>query len=133
MEVDVKILTLPVSLAFLAVGLLLGGCFAGAVHGNYLAPEQSQDVVPARQVKIGNYYWISKTFHLGKFSSKMLTVLCPTGYIVLGGGANFTNVGSNVINFDASAPNSNFTGWTVSTGEQDPITVNVYASCAPKA
>ena len=124
-----------VAAAFLMVGALLGGCYTATSMGGDLAPQTSNMTVQSQtSVKVGNYYWVSKTFKLKSYSGAYLTAHCPPSYVVLGGGVNvFKTVGFyGPDNYDASFPTKDYNGWTVSVGDQQPAGFVVYASCAPK-
>ena len=81
------------------------------------------------KLQAGHVLWIWNTFDVA-YGGANLVVKCPAKYDVVGGGFNAfrASAGSSV---SVSAPNADFTAWTVSVSVHQSAHVTVYAACLP--
>jgi hypothetical protein len=87
---------------------------------------------PAGEKKVGEYIWVWRAEKIRSGGQKVIEADCPHGYAVLGNGYQVDP--PDLIYTGYSKPNGGFDGWTVSAGNSSsnpPVTVTVYASCAP--
>jgi hypothetical protein len=93
---------------------------------------QPRFVGPDGQKKLGDYVWVWRSAKIASGSQRVIDADCPSGYAVLGGGYEVSlSVGVFIY---YSKPNNDLDGWTFSVGNSSsnpPVTVTVYASCAP--
>lgn len=93
---------------------------------------QPRFVGPDGEKKVGEYVWVWRSEKIASGGQRVVATDCPTDYAVLGGGYD---VSPSVAVFTYySKPNSDLDGWTFSVANSSsnpPVTVTVYASCAP--
>jgi len=82
--------------------------------------------------KVGQYIWVWHAEKIPSGGEKVIEADCPHGYAVLGSGYEVSPSGGLFIFY--SKPNNSLDGWTFSVGNSTsnpPVTMTVYASCAP--
>jgi hypothetical protein len=93
---------------------------------------QPRFVGPDGEKKVGQYIWVWHAEKLPGGAQKVIEADCPHGYAVLGNGYQVDP--PDLIYTGYSKPNGGFDGWILSAGNSSsnpPLTVTVYASCAP--
>jgi hypothetical protein len=87
---------------------------------------------PAGEKKVGGYVWVWRSEKIASGGQRVVATDCPSDYAVLGGGYEVSpSVGVFIF---YSKPNNDLDGWTFSVANSSsnpPVTVTIYASCAP--